>query len=144
MTTLARPRWLSGMAAIAGFALFAGVPVSQAQTPPDAGRAAERIQREQQELQRQQLEQQRRDLPAPKQAAEAPEVDTSVADAEGPCRDIGSIDIGGSANLPAAERARITKSYAGRCLRVRDIEQLMADVTNAYISRGYITTRRSP
>jgi hemolysin activation/secretion protein len=31
--------------------------------------------------------------------------------------------------------------HSGRCLRVHDIEQLMAEITNAYIGRGYVTTR---
>jgi hemolysin activation/secretion protein len=121
-------------------ALFAGVAHSQ--TAPDPAREAAQIQREQQEAQRRELEQQRRKLPAPGGAAiDSPDIHNKAADAGGACRDIAEIDLGSSPNLPATERARITKAYSGRCLGVRDIEQLMADVTNAYVERGYVTTR---
>lgn len=113
---------------------------SHAQTAADPARAAEQIQREQQEQQRQQLEQQRRKLPAPKSSLRetGPEART---DADGPCRDIQQITIVSAPNLPAADRVRIAKEYSGHCLRVNDIEKLMAEITNSYISRGYVTTR---
>ncbi|MEP7244261.1 MAG: ShlB/FhaC/HecB family hemolysin secretion/activation protein [Gammaproteobacteria bacterium] len=113
---------------------------AQAQAPPDADRAAERIQREQQEQQEQQIEQQRRNLPAPKSTLEATET-AAGADNGGPCRDIREVAIASAPNLPATERTRITKAYSARCLRVHDIEQLLAEITNSYIRRGYVTTR---
>jgi hemolysin activation/secretion protein len=115
-------------------------PEAMAQTPADADRAAERIQREQQERQQQQLEQQRRKLPAPKPGLQTPQSGTQT-DESGPCRDIREVVIGSAPNLLAADRTRIMKAYSGRCLRVRDIEQLMAEITNSYIGRGYVTTR---
>ena len=126
--------------------LLAGAAHSQTQpgnpaNGNDASRAAERIQREQQELQRQQLEQQRRKLPAPGAVTATPDAEVATDGDAGPCREVGEITINSAPNLPAADRARITKAYVGRCLNVRDIEQLMADVTNAYIGRGYATTR---
>jgi len=138
MCTLTPSRALIGLFAAIGLPLWA--TVAQAQTPPDADRAAERIQREQQELQRQQIEQQRRKLPEPKSTLEAAE-SAAGAVKGGPCRDIQEVAIASAPNLPASERARITKAYSARCLRVHDIEQLLAEITNSYIRRGYVTTR---
>jgi len=115
--------------------------VAHAQTPPDASRAAEQVQREQQQRQQQQLEQQRRNLPASRSSLPAAEAEVSSASSAGPCRDIREVTIQSAPNLPDAERARLVKAYAGRCLKVRNIEQLMADVTNSYIRRGFVTTR---
>ncbi len=70
-----------------------------------------------------------------------PEAEVAAEGDAGPCRDIHEIAINSAPNLQAADRTRLTKAYVGRCLHVRDIEQLMADVTNAYIERGYATTR---
>jgi hemolysin activation/secretion protein len=113
---------------------------AQAQTPADAGRAAEQIQREQQQRQQQQVEQQRRKLPAPQSRLPGLEAEAGE-DGSGACRNIPDVAIVSAPNLPAAESARIVKAYAGRCLRVHDIELLMAEVTNSYIRRGFVTTR---
>ncbi len=126
------------LAACIGSALVA--TSVHAQTASDAERAADRIQREQQEQQRQQIEQQRRKLPAPKSSLNTLDSGAS-ADNGGPCRDIHEVVIGSAPNLPAADRAHLTKVYSGHCLKVHDIEQLMSDITNSYIDRGYVTTR---
>lgn len=125
------------MVMIAG-QLFAGA--SYGQTAADPSAAAERIQREQQERQQQQLEQQRRQLPPPKPSLEPTEAAVN-ADQGGTCRAIREIVIESAPHLGRIERAHIIKAYVGRCLTVRDIEQLMADVTNSYVRRGYVTTR---
>ncbi len=91
-------------------------------------------------MQRQQIEQQRRKLPAPDSSLATPEREVP-SDNGGPCRDISVVTLDGAANLPPAERTRIVQAYTGRCLRVHEIEQLMADITNAYIRRGYVTAR---
>jgi hemolysin activation/secretion protein len=114
--------------------------VAQAQAPPDPARAADQIQREQQEQQRRQLEEQRRELPPPDSGVPVAEAEASTDDG-GPCRQIDRIAISSSPNLTDRDRAQIARAYEGRCLRVRDIEQLLADITNAYIRRGYVTTR---
>ncbi|HEX5127012.1 MAG TPA: ShlB/FhaC/HecB family hemolysin secretion/activation protein [Rhodocyclaceae bacterium] len=112
--------------------------VARAQTSP--ADTAQRIQREEQERQRQQMERDQRRLPAPKgsessaPAPKAEETDTV-------CRDVHEIAITGAANLPQSERTVLTKPYLERCLYVRDIEKLLADITNYYIKHGYVTTR---
>ena len=138
MRTTTTAHFLQAFATVLALASVAGA--AHAQAPSDADREAQRIQREQQELQRQQIEQQRRKLPAPQSGLAAPEREVT-ADNGGPCRDISAVNIGSAPNLPPTDRSRIIKAYAGRCLRVHDIEQLMAEITNAYIGRGYVTTR---
>jgi hemolysin activation/secretion protein len=125
---------------LAGLGLPLMAASLHAQTAPDANRAAEQLQREQQQRQRQELDQQRRRLPAPRASdfdAEAQAVDRG----ELSCHDIREVRIGSAPNLAESERARLTKAYSGRCLDVHDIEQLMAEITNSYIRRGYVTTR---
>ena len=138
MLTTTTAHFLRAFATVFALASVAGAAYAQA--PSDADREAQRIQREQQELQRQQIERQRRKLPAPQSGLAAPEREVT-SDNGGPCRDISAVNIGSAPNLPSADRSRIIKAYAGRCLRVHDIEQLMAQITNAYIGRGYVTTR---
>src|SRR5262245_40830609 len=101
-------------------ALASGAGAAQAQTPSDADREAQRIQREQQELQRQQIEQQRRKLPAPESGLAAPEREVTSENG-GACRDISVVTLEGVSNLPPADRNRIVSAYTGRCLRVHDI-----------------------
>jgi hemolysin activation/secretion protein len=139
MRTTARAHLLLSVSSCLSLGFSAGTAFSQ-NAGADADREAQRILREQQEQQRQQIEQQRRKLPAPKGNLEIPAAGTPSAGG-GPCRDIKDIVIGSAPNLPAADRKRIVDAYSGRCLRVHDIEQLMAEVTNAYITRGYVTTR---
>jgi hemolysin activation/secretion protein len=138
MRTTTTAHFLQAFATLIALGSVAGA--AQAQAPSEADREAQRILREQQELQRQQIEQQRRKLPAPESGFTTPEREVTSGNG-GPCRDISIVTLDSAPNLPPADRSRIIKSYAGRCLGVRDIEQLMADVTNAYIRRGYVTAR---
>ncbi len=57
------------------------------------------------------------------------------------CRDIKEISIEGAPNLSPDVATRIPREFAGRCLGVAEIEQILALITRDYILRGYITTR---
>jgi len=120
--------------------VFSASPALSQNAGAEADREVQRIQREQQEQQRQQIEQQRRKLPAPEGNLDLPAADTPAGDG-GACRNITDVAINSAPNLPAADRKRLVESYSGQCLRVHDIERLMAEITNAYITRGYVTTR---
>lgn len=136
------------MGAFVGVCLLMGALVPQvafAQTPADileAQRQAEILQRlEQERLLRDQEEARRR-------ADRVDGIDTKslqpqivVPDIGAPCREISAITINGAPNLPAAVRKRIEVDFTGRCLNVGDIERILAEITRAYIDRGYIATR---
>ncbi|HWV10284.1 MAG TPA: ShlB/FhaC/HecB family hemolysin secretion/activation protein [Pseudomonas sp.] len=115
---------------------------AQAQTPSDveaAARQAERLQNEmnqriqQQRLQDLQSEQPPTRLQVPVQPPRQRE--STV------CRDIDTVEIVNATLLSERVRRDIQESYQGRCLGVAEIEQLLADVTAAYMSRGYVAAR---
>jgi hemolysin activation/secretion protein len=112
-----------------------------AQTPAaEAARQADVLQRQNEERIRRDIEEalpRRPELPAP--SLPVPAVDASAA---GPsCHQISDIVISGAPHLGPALRADINSRYAGRCLGVSEIEQILAAITKDYIDRGYITTR---
>ena len=57
------------------------------------------------------------------------------------CFVIEQIDLVGAMLLSPADRAAILKPYNGQCLGVGQLNQLLADITNHYLGRGYVTTR---
>jgi hemolysin activation/secretion protein len=56
------------------------------------------------------------------------------------CCCINVVRIVGAPTLSGAVRERITRDFNGRCLGVIEIEQILAEITKDYISRGFITT----
>lgn len=126
--------------------VLAGVSMAaQAQSAADL----EAAQRQAEILQRQQQEQIRREQDARQPAEKAPGgIDTrtlvpkvDASKAAGKCRDIGEIAISGAPRLSSSVREQIDKQFAGRCLGVAEIEQLLGEITKDYVLRGYVTTR---
>lgn len=104
-----------------------------------AQREASRLQREEQDRLRRELEQQRKNAAPPAQI-EIPTPPPPRGRGEG-CVQADVIEIEGAANLSASVRERLIAPYLGRCLGVRDIEQLLGAVTADYLERGFSTTR---
>lgn len=63
--------------------------------------------------------------------------------AEGICVQIEIIRFTGATLLSESDTARLSAPYSGRCLGMNEINELVRDVTNLYIARGYVTTRAS-
>ncbi|WP_201211150.1 ShlB/FhaC/HecB family hemolysin secretion/activation protein [Rhodocyclus purpureus] len=59
----------------------------------------------------------------------------------GTCVDIKEIDIKGADLIDEEDKMSIIEKYLNRCLTVRDIEELLGEVNQHYIGRGFITTR---
>ncbi|MDR1124883.1 MAG: hypothetical protein LBM64_02310 [Deltaproteobacteria bacterium] len=57
------------------------------------------------------------------------------------CIEVSHIDLAGVTVIPASEIERLIPLYAGRCLTLADINNLLRDITNLYIDKGYVTTR---
>jgi hemolysin activation/secretion protein len=127
--------------AIAGWIIYS---CANAQTTPLQDLSAIRQQSDQllREEQQRQQEQLRRDQESSKSPTrlDAPLVAPKSRPA-GPCRDVQKVSIEGATLLSLSLLESITARYAMRCLGVNDIEMLLADLTNAYISAGYATVR---
>lgn len=126
-------------------ALAAGLALSSAAfAAPGAEieQARQDAQRQQQiELQRQQEQFNKdRSSAVPPTRLPVPEVPVPAAE-QGPCVNVGEIHIGGVTLLPSPVVDQIVARYVGRCLDVGAIESLLADVTRAYIDRGWIMVR---
>ena len=97
------------------------------------------VQQQQQEL-LQQNSQQRQSL----QRSITPALPAARPPAEqpgGPCFLISSIALSGAEHLPAQAERELTESYLQRCLSLGQIQTLVKQVSDWYISRGYITSR---
>ncbi len=62
-------------------------------------------------------------------------------DAETECPRLARVDIDDNRLLPAAERDRIVTAAVGRCIEPALLRELLTRLSNAYLERGYVTTR---
>ncbi|RTL29278.1 MAG: ShlB/FhaC/HecB family hemolysin secretion/activation protein [Burkholderiales bacterium] len=135
---------------VASFAAW-GLVLATASTQVLAQSAADidAARRQAEILQRQQQEQIKREQEARQPAEKAPGgIDTrtlvpkvDASKAAGKCRDISEIVISGAPHLSSSVREQINKQYAGHCLGVTEIEQILGEVTKDYVLQGYVTTR---
>jgi hemolysin activation/secretion protein len=114
-------------------ALLAAASPAAAQPPVDPG------QRLLEQLQQRQLE--REEKREPGEVEIKPEAPPPPAPDEGVCFEIDRIVLDGATLLEPAARDAILARYAGRCLSRKDINRLLGALTEAYVERGYVTTR---
>lgn len=62
-------------------------------------------------------------------------------DENAPCIDVSLITVQGATVIDEDKIDEVTKSYIARCLSLQDINRLIADVSNLYLDKGYITSR---
>lgn len=62
-------------------------------------------------------------------------------DDQAPCIDVSLITVQGATVIEEEKIDRITKSYIARCLSLKDINRLIADISNLYLDKGFITSR---
>jgi hemolysin activation/secretion protein len=68
-----------------------------------------------------------------------PRPDASAAGSK--CHNIHEIVISGAPHLPKSVRADINRRFLGRCLGVSEIEEILGEITKAYVQRGFIAAR---
>lgn len=116
-----------------------------AQTPADveaARRQAETLQRLEQERLRQDVERARPPERAPEgidTRSLAPKPDASSAGSG--CHVIREIVIVGARRLDASVPEMLKARFVGRCLGVAEIEEILGEITRAYILKGYVAAR---
>lgn len=91
------------------------------------------------ELQQRQLEREEQREPADIRIK--PEAKPAPAADEGICFDIDRIDLEGATLLDAEVRDPLLARYTGKCLGRKELNELLAALTQAYVDRGYVTTR---
>lgn len=139
-------RWLS-LTALAGL-LCAATLNAQAQGVAPTPQQIEQIRQQQEQLQR--TEQQRREelLRQQDPARRAPgtvELDglpplPDGPDA-GPCFTVQRVELEGAARLDAQAQAAIVAPFLGQCVGLKEIRELMREITNRYVAMGLVTTR---
>lgn len=116
-----------------------------AQTSSDveaARRQAEVLQRLEQQRQRQDVEKFRPSERPPEGIDTKRLLPKPEASAAGPgCHTIREIVISSAPHLSTSVREQINARFAGKCLGVAEIEQILGEITKAYVMRGYIAAR---
>lgn len=115
------------------------------------GSTLEEIHRKQEQMQRSGDEQRREAEKRHKTHQKRPqrniEIETSghaeAPSDDGICVQIDVIRFTGATLLSESDTASLSAPYTGRCLGMNEINELVRDVTNLYIARGYVTTRAS-
>lgn len=106
------------------------------------------MQRQQEQIilqQEDRLRRQQRDFADPGKALPSiigPDPLPHVQGAEGqPCLKVQEVRVKGATLLSAGSLRALAAPYEGKCLTLADINNLLRDITNAYIERGYVTSR---
>lgn len=100
---------------------------------------ADRDQIQEQQQQRLQDNQQQRDTLLNAHQITLPAL--SKDDPQGPCFPIPQIIIAHASLLSEATTTRLTQPYLNQCLHLSEIKQLIRNISEWYIQRGYITSR---
>lgn len=119
---------------------------ARAQTIPDQDLPT--IQQKQDSIQRRhdddirQREVERREfIDRPPEGMQTPRIEAPVGLEDGACADVDAFDVQGAELIPVDVMNVMTGEYAGRCLTLEQINTLLADISNWYLDRGYVTTR---
>ncbi len=63
------------------------------------------------------------------------------ADDSTECLQVQVIELNGANALSLRQRTQLLESFVEQCLTVNDLNRLLSVITNAYLQRGYVTTR---
>jgi hemolysin activation/secretion protein len=121
------------------------IDTAQAQTTGDFDRARERSdrilqQREQEERERRERENDLRRTPSG-QTLTPRSSGPLLGEPKASCSEVKDIVLQGATLLSAKQRRLLTSPYIHQCLSLEDINRLIADITNAYVVAGYVTSR---
>lgn len=83
----------------------------------------------------------RKAIDTPPNGMETPKVEVPEGLEDGQCVDIQTFDVQGAELMDAGLLTVMTGEYAGRCLTLEQINTLLADISNWYLDRGYVTTK---
>lgn len=119
--------------------LFTGNARAQNATDPVL-REAQRIEDREYQRQLEREERFRTDQITPPSGIEVAPVETAAAD-DGQCVAVQEIVVKGLTLYPQSEFAASTGKLIGDCIGIKQIDDALRDITNRYISDGYVTSR---
>jgi hemolysin activation/secretion protein len=64
-----------------------------------------------------------------------------VPQAQGPCFQVSQIHFEGASQLPASQQAQLSSPYLNSCMGLSHINALIRDVSQWYLSAGFVTSR---
>jgi len=129
--------------ASAGVLLF-GTNTYAAVPPQDLPTVQQRqddIQRRFDEQIRREQELRRAPIDQPPDGLTVPRQEAPVGLPEGECRDFANIEVTGVEILSADESADLVEPFADACLGLPQFDEVLREVSNWYLDRGYVTTR---
>ncbi|MCD1127727.1 ShlB/FhaC/HecB family hemolysin secretion/activation protein [Jinshanibacter sp. LJY008] len=88
-----------------------------------------------------QNQQQREDLERNAELRTSPQISISTPEVQGPRFLISQINIEQAMHLPEKEKNQLVQPYINQCIGISQISKLVEDISEWYISRGYITSR---
>lgn len=139
-THFCRPRFANVVLLAASLCFSLEAVAQSAADLSEASRNATRIQREQDERQRAELQQALENARRQGKIVVPPVPRVEVPPTPG-CVQVREIRIDDAPHLTDATRRRIASVYAGHCLTLADIQQVLSDVVADYIVRGQIGAR---
>lgn len=119
--------------------VLSGIAFSQSFT--DAGAVHKRIIQHQEEHQRVRQEHFQRHATEPPSGLKVQEEPEAKTDDSLQCISVDTIEVAGVTLLSAQTIEDLTRKFSGRCLTLGDINSLLKHITNAYIDRGFVTSR---
>ncbi|MDR2572813.1 MAG: ShlB/FhaC/HecB family hemolysin secretion/activation protein [Desulfovibrio sp.] len=99
------------------------------------------IEQHEQRLRRLEEEQRRSLLTPPAETPAERPVPSALGQDDGPCVSVKSVHIEGATLLSRRELEKITAPRENSCLTISGINALLQEITNAYMSAGYIASR---
>lgn len=148
MTDKAGARPKAGQSLVVAIGLWGAALAAQAQGVAPTPQQIDQIRQQQEQLQRD--EQQRREqllrqqdparrLPGSVGVETPPELPEGPDG--GPCFTVQRVELEGAARLDAATQADIARPFMGQCVGLKEIRELMREITNRYVEMGLVTTR---
>jgi len=110
-------------------------------TPQEAIRQQQILQQREEQRRQELLRQHRESLEKPPSEEQFQPLDKAKGIPDEPCFEVREIVLQGATLLSNSGKAKLKQPYLGKCLTLTDINNLIRDITNKYIEKGYVTTR---
>ncbi|WP_147820173.1 ShlB/FhaC/HecB family hemolysin secretion/activation protein [Salidesulfovibrio onnuriiensis] len=114
---------------------------ASAVTAQEAIRQQQILQQREEQRRQELLRQHRESLEKPPSEEQIKPLEKAKGAPDERCFEVREIVLQGATLLSDSEKAKLKVPYLGKCLTLTDINNLIRDITNKYIEKGYVTTR---